>query len=193
MSLNWRKKTVLIVCDKMKYIYLTVDCAYGQHSLTCPVVSYGKLYIYYMSVCRIYFYFFWFEFNVMSRNSRQHFRVPQFSALPCVFSFILIVPSVVTVIQVLGPQGAVLTDGSGKALNWKMSFKRFSSLWHLVLSEIEKLHCSVHHRQTVIKYQQTETMHYCDSFEYVHCHLPKIKNWKLSSCFPNSRLLKMSV
>lgn len=68
------------------------------------------------------FFFFPFAFYVTSSNKRQKCTsvpVPVERPLLCLFSSILIVPSAVTVIQVLGPLRADFTDQSGKALNWK--------------------------------------------------------------------------
>ena len=70
MSLKWRKKKVF--CFFGVKIYLSADCLYDKHSLICHIVNYGKLYIYFINVCRIFF--FQFEFNVIFRNGQLHFR-----------------------------------------------------------------------------------------------------------------------
>lgn len=93
-----------------------------------------------------------------------------------------------TVIQVLGPHSAVFTQ-SGKALNWKDNciLKWFSWLYPVVLSEkVSQLYlgrtgmfvfCITDSLayELIIKYQKTETTHYCENFcLFWHCLLPKI-------------------
>lgn len=113
-------------CGKKKCVYRCCRC---KQSLTWRVVNVKKM-SYLLTPCLIF-----------SNIDVFHIDVPRCFILSCLSSLILIVPFVLTVIQVLGPHKVLFQEKKLKIMNiWRLEFLKLDLVWYNSAHQTLKQH-----------------------------------------------------